>query len=231
MSVGKVLNRPLLVAALWLPLLLAWDVSGADLALAQALGDHAGFALREHAVLVQVLHRGGRIAAALALAAQAVHAAWPVRAGTPGRAERVLWLLMTLAGWLAVSWLKSKSLSSCPWDLAAFGGSADYIGHWSAWQNGTADGGPGRCFPSGHAVAGFGFFSLAFLWRRHRPQRAARFAAAALLAGAVFGAAQVLRGAHFVSHVLWAAWFCWLLCAGVAAAADGVFSARRSAAA
>ena len=205
------LNRPLLVAVLLLPLLLAWDMSRADLALAKLLGSSAGFALRENAVLVQVLHRGGRIAAGCVLAAQAVHAAWPVHAGTPGRAERVLWLLVTLAVWVAVSWIKSASLSSCPWDLAAFGGSADYVGHWTAWQNAIADGGPGRCFPSGHAVAGFAFFSLAFLWRRHRPQRAARFAAAALIAGAVFGAAQVLRGAHFVSHVLWSAWFCWLL--------------------
>ena len=228
------LRRPLLAALAALPLLLAWDASGWDLLLSRMLASPAGFPLRDHALLVQVLHRGGRVAAAVALAAQAVHALLPVlptRSAAPVRAQRLLWLAMTLLGWMGVSWLKSKSSSSCPWDLAAFGGAADYVGHWSAWWRGIADGGPGRCFPSGHAVAGFAFFSLAFLWRRHRPQLAARFAAAAFVSGSVLGATQVLRGAHFVSHVMWAAWCCWLLCAVVAASADSCFSARTPAAA
>ena len=32
-----------------------------------------------------------------------------------------------------------------------------------------------------------------------------------LALGALFGAAQVMRGAHYVSHVLWSAWICWTL--------------------
>ena len=42
--------------------------------------------------------------------------------------------------------------------------------------------------------------------------------AAVCLAGGAFGAAQVVRGAHFVSHVLWSAWICWVLCVLAAAA-------------
>lgn len=35
--------------------------------------------------------------------------------------------------------------------------------------------------------------------------------------GALFGGAQVLRGAHFVSHVLWSGWICWALAAASSA--------------
>jgi membrane-associated PAP2 superfamily phosphatase len=226
------LHRPLVAALLVLPLLVAWDASGLDMALSQVVAGSAGFPLRDNTWLVRVLHDGGRVAAALALIAQLVHAALPVHAGTPARRQRGLWLGMTLVGWVAVSWIKSKSLTSCPWDLAAFGGAAHYVGHWDAWWHRVADGAGGRCFPSGHALAGFAFFSLAFLWQPLQPRRAAWFALAALGAGLLFGAAQVLRGAHFVSHVLWSGWACWLLCGLVATAVDSAgnaLSARRPA--
>ena len=111
-------------------------------------------------------------------------------------------------GLTVVALLKRASSTSCPWDLAEFGGQAAYVSHWLP---GVADGGPGHCFPSGHAVAAFAFFALYFHWRPHQPARARAWLAATLAAGAVFGAAQVVRGAHFASHVLWSAWICWAL--------------------
>jgi hypothetical protein len=39
---------------------------------------------------------------------------------------------------------------------------------------------------------------------------------AVLAAGALFGWAQLARGAHFPSHTLWSAWLCWVI--GVAGA-------------
>jgi membrane-associated PAP2 superfamily phosphatase len=33
------------------------------------------------------------------------------------------------------------------------------------------------------------------------------------VAGALFGWAQLARGAHFASHTMWSAWLCWTLCA------------------
>jgi membrane-associated PAP2 superfamily phosphatase len=77
------------------------------------------------------------------------------------------------------------------------------------WLPGVADGGPGHCFPSGHAVAAFAFFGLYFLWRPHRPRLAAATAAATLIIGLAFGWAQLARGAHYLSHTLWSAWLCW----------------------
>lgn len=109
--------------------------------------------------------------------------------------------------------IKRGSATSCPWDLAEFGGTARFVPHW-AW--GGSDGGPGHCFPSGHAVAAFAFFALHFAWRETHPAIAHRWLFATLGGGLVFGAAQVMRGAHFVSHVGWSAWACWTITALVA---------------
>ena len=79
----------------------------------------------------------------------------------------------------------------------------------------TFDGGSGRCFPAGHASAGFGFVAGYFAFARDAPRVARAWLVAALLAGLIFGLAQQVRGAHFMSHTLWTAWLCW--CVGLAA--------------
>jgi membrane-associated PAP2 superfamily phosphatase len=169
-----------------------------------------------------LLHDGGRWLSGAVLLALVADACRRHAAG-PGRAQRWQALGVVLLGLIVVPTLKRASSTSCPWDLAEFGGQAAYVPHWS-W--GVADGGPGHCFPSGHAVAAFAFFALYFLWRPYRPAWARAWLLGTLVAGAVFGAAQVLRGAHFVSHVLWSAWICWLV-AALASTALEVFSRRR----
>ena len=119
---------------------------------------------------------------------------------------------LLLCAFALVPAAKRFSASSCPWDLSLFGGSALYAPHWSRW----VDGGPGHCFPSGHAVAAFAFLPLYFQWRAQRPALARAILAASLGVGALFGYAQVARGAHFASHIIWSAWLCW--CIGVVAA-------------
>jgi len=104
--------------------------------------------------------------------------------------------------------LKLGSLTSCPWSLAEFGGTATYVSHWAFGQ---ADGGPGRCFPAGHATAAFCFLPGWFILRRAAPVAARRWLIATLFAGAVLTMVQVVRGAHYVSHSLWTGWFCLLL--------------------
>jgi membrane-associated PAP2 superfamily phosphatase len=90
---------------------------------------------------------------------------------------------------------------------------AAYVPHW---RIGVVDGGPGHCFPSGHAVAAFAFLPGYFLLREQRPGWAHAWLAAVCVAGAAFGAAQVVRGAHYPSHTLWSAWLCWVVCVVVA---------------
>lgn len=206
--------------------LLAWDISGADLAVARLFASAHGFAWRQAWWAGTLLHDGGRSGAFVLLAALVVAAlrAPPGAAGigtatAPSRAERWRWLGVTLLCVLLVPALKRFSTTSCPWELAEFGGAARYVSHWALGQ---ADGGPGHCFPSGHAVAAFAFFTLYFLWRGHDPPRAHRWLAAVAVAGLLFGTAQLARGAHYPSHTLWTAWACW----AIAALAAAVFRRR-----
>jgi len=47
--------------------------------------------------------------------------------------------------------------------------------------------------------------------------------------GALYGWAQLARGAHYVSHTLWSAWLCWVVCALAAHWQARRQSARRAA--
>ena len=208
-------RRDAALTALALLALLAWDFSGADLWLTRQIADGAGFAWRDAWLTRHLLHDGGRLFAFGLLAVGLADVWWLSRRRGPSRAERAWWTAVVFVSLLAVPAIKQLSATSCPWDLAEFGGVAAYVPHW---QLGLADGGPGHCFPSGHAVAAFVFFGLYFLWRGHRPRLARAWLAGTLLLGLAFGAAQVLRGAHYLSHVLWTAWICWALAAGASAA-------------
>lgn len=196
-----------ITAALTLALL-AWDLSGLDLALAGLSGGPAGFALRDHWLLTNGLHDGGRRLVWLAMLLLCLGVWWPLGALRRISLTRRLQLAATpLLAALAVSALKSASATSCPWDLAQFGGVARHASHWL--QALQPDGGSGHCFPAGHASAGFSFLGGYFALRHDEPVLARRWLWAALGAGLVFGLGQQLRGAHFMSHTLWSAWICW----------------------
>ena len=192
-----------------LALLLAWDASGADLGMTRWLAGPHGFPWRDAWLTRYALHDGGRLLSGAVLLTTVLHSLRRPADG-PSRAQRLGAVGVVALGFLVVPSVKRFSATSCPWDLAEFGGTAAYVSHW---QFGLADGGPGHCFPSGHAVAAFAFFAMYFLWRRHRPAVARAWLGATLAAGTVFGAAQCLRGAHYPSHVLWSAWICWTVAA------------------
>lgn len=209
------MRAPLPTPARWTSLLwgllavLAWDASGLDVAAAQLLGTTAGFAWRDNFWLSQVLHNGARALG------------WVVLLGCTGLAIRPLGPLKHLSArergaWAGSIWLallavvliKGVSRTSCPWDLGMFGGTAGYVSHWAL---GAIDGGPGHCFPAGHASTGFAFLAGYFWLQERLPTLARRWWWCAVLAGTVLGLAQQLRGAHFMSHTLWTAWLCWAI--------------------
>ncbi len=222
-------QRDLAIALASLALIAAWEASGLDLALAAWYGTVSGFSWRDTWWARDVLHNGERLLAAAAWLLFAAYALGAPR-GHPPRSARLFWLAVTSACLALVPAAKRFSTSSCPWDLTPFGGAAPYVPHWMLDR---FDGGPGHCFPSGHAVASFAFLGLYFLWRDHSRARARIALTAVLAAGLAFGWTQMLRGAHFASHVMWSAWLCWAACAAAAWAgrSDGGARARRSAAA
>ncbi len=196
-------------------LTLLWDATGLDTATMRLIGTPRGFALQDAWLLTRVLHDGLRQAMTGAWLALLAWVLWPGL--RMPRRERGLVLLLVTLSLLAVTLAKHTSLTSCPWDLQAFGGTARWVSHW-AW--GVGDGGPGRCFPGGHASSGFAFITLSLPWldapagATRRRAVGLRWLAATLCVGLLAGAAQSLRGAHFPSHALWTL----LICAAVSLA-------------
>jgi membrane-associated PAP2 superfamily phosphatase len=192
------------LAVLGFVFLVVWDISGLDMRIMQHWGSPHGFALTHAFWMQTVLHEGGRDVGWFALLLTCI-AAWRGAFGI--RAARWRAAIATMLGCvLLISFIKHHSLTSCPWDLREFGGKAQYISHWR-W--GLKDGGGGQCFPSGHASTGFAFFSLYFLWRDIDIVKAKWALRTVLSSGLIFGAVQMMRGAHYPSHTLWTAWICW----------------------
>ncbi|MEP7301703.1 MAG: phosphatase PAP2 family protein [Caldimonas sp.] len=187
----------------------AWDASGLDLPVTRWFASPSGFALSDHWLFAGVLHSGAR-GVAWAVALLLVLNVWrPLPfARILMRGDRLWWLATTLACIVLIPLLKRVSLTSCPSSLAEFGGVAGYVSHWAF---GVADGGPGRCFPAGHATAAFGFLPGYFALRRAAPRAARWWLLVTVVAGALLAGVQVVRGAHFISHSLWTAWWCWAL--------------------
>ena len=174
---------------------------GGDLWIADriyALEGHA-WRLQDGFITQAVLHVGGRRFSALAwllvvvgFGASFVHP--PLRAWRSALGKLALSVLLSTS---LVALLKNWTHVACPWDLVRYGG-------------GQPEGlGVGRCFPAGHASAGYAWMALYFFFLAVRPAWRWHGLALGLVLGLVFGVDQQLRGAHFLSHDLWAAAICW----------------------
>ncbi|GAB3101397.1 phosphatase PAP2 family protein [Lysobacter terrae] len=134
--------------------------------------------------------------------------------GAMARETRAQWrrpllylLLATAMAALTVAWMKSWTNVNCPWALTDFGGDRHYHGLFAARLAEPR----GTCFPAAHASAGYCWLSLYFFFLKTRPHlRWLGFGVAAGF-GLLFGFVQQLRGAHFLSHDLWALAVCWLV--------------------
>jgi len=192
--------------------LLAWDLGGLDLPLVRWYGSTTGFVWRDQWLTGGVMHEGVRAAAWVVFGLLVVSIWRPLPfARLLTRRERIWWVVTTLACVALIPLLKRASWTSCPWSLIEFGsGTARYVSHWAF---GVRDGGPGGCFPSGHASSAFSFLTGWFVLRRRAPLAARIWLAVTLAAGLLFGWVQMMRGAHYLSHSLWTAWVCWAVAA------------------
>jgi len=139
------------------------------------------------------------IAFALILIASVSRPAWLTRLRLSRR--EAIFLLLCLATVPAIVGLvRQHSRVSCPRTLQRYGGQIeDQFGHIDPARF-LRKAGPGRCWPSGHASGGFALLCLAFLGRARRTR--INFAIFSLSIGGAMGAYQVLRGAHFASHIV-----------------------------
>lgn len=105
--------------------------------------------------------------------------------------------------------LKALTAVHCPWNLSDFGGSESYT---SLLSERTPILKPGRCWPGGHASAGFSLIAFYFVLRDRRPRAAAWSLGLALGLGGVFSIGRMMQGAHFLSHNVWTLLLDWLIC-------------------
>ena len=204
---GPFWRLPALISLGLLPLLVAWDFSGADMKIEAHWGGSAGFALRSNWWMEKILHEGARSIGWFFLLALVLSIWRPWGAlRTLATIDRVGVFGSVLCALLSVAIIKGISQTSCPWDLQVFGGLAPYVSHWDFWQR---DGGGGHCFPAGHASTGFAFMAAYFGLKQNKAPAALAWLLGALLLGFALGISQQMRGAHFMSHTLWTAWLCW----------------------
>ena len=176
-------------------------------------GGSAGFPLQHEPILEIWLHDRFRKAAWLVFIGCWIWALLPQTSAHTRRKDRVLLMLLVLLNLVLINGLKHFSSTSCPWSVQNWGEIADYVSHWR-W--GLADGGPGRCFPGGHASAAWAFapLLLAAWWPlgdKPRHPKALIISGFFLLGVLLTAVTQTLRGAHYPSHTLWTA----VICSGV----------------
>ncbi|EIK53610.1 PA-phosphatase-like phosphoesterase [Stutzerimonas stutzeri TS44] len=108
-----------------------------------------------------------------------------------------------------VSPLKTLTGVHCPWSLSEFGGTETFT-PLLAERAPTLK--PGRCWPGGHASAGFSLLALYFVLRDRHPRLARAALGVALALGTLMSAGRVMQGAHFASHNLWTLLLDWTIC-------------------
>lgn len=107
-----------------------------------------------------------------------------------------------------ISVFKHFSIHACPWSLSIYGGTQPLIPLFGRLPAGAV---AGHCFPGGHASGGFALMAFYFGFRDTLPRFAKIGLAIGLVIGLAMGYAQMMRGAHFMSHNLWTAYIVWMV--------------------
>jgi membrane-associated PAP2 superfamily phosphatase len=204
------LGIPLAIAAL----LLLIEPTRLDFALANLMyAPGAGFVGKHSAFLEDILHDRAKQAVILfgVLSVAGFIGSFFIQRLKPMKRQLGYLVLAMGVSTSFVTPMKAVTAVQCPWSLSQFGGKETYsplLSHRPATDK------PGRCWPGGHAAAGFTLFALYFVWRDRKPKWARAGFVFALTLGTVFSISRMLQGAHFFSHNLWTAVFCWLICLG-----------------
>ena len=88
----------------------------------------------------------------------------------------------------------------CPYQLNIYNGLYPFVRVLESYPTDFIQTKVGRCFPAGHATAGFAFLGLFYAFRQYKYRLAGLSAGLAL--GWIAGIYQMLRGQHFLSHTL-----------------------------
>jgi membrane-associated PAP2 superfamily phosphatase len=96
---------------------------------------------------------------------------------------------------LVVSYLKHNTNIYCPDNINLYGGNKKYHKISDLNIKDTTEK-PGKCFPAGHASAGYSIISLALIAKKKKLKNIVF--AVVFVYGSLMGGYQILRGVHFV---------------------------------
>lgn len=117
--------------------------------------------------------------------------------------------------------LKAFTNTPCPKHLQHYGGEYPYVTVLTAYPESFKREGSVRCFPAGHASAGFALMSLYFLFNQPAIRKTALTSAIGL--GWITGGYKMLIGDHFLSHTLMSMEIAWLIIILIKWAIDMLF--------
>ena len=160
-----------------------------------------------------VIHRGGQFVMMVYAKGLLVFAIFTLLIKKLKVYRKAAWFLVlaSLTGVAIIGELKNITHIYSPWDLLVFGGEYPHIRLFDTVAS-TAP--VGHAFPAGHAGGGFALLSFYFWFREKNHSCRYYFLAVALGMGLIFGLEQDIRGAHMLSHDLFAFAICWLACMG-----------------
>jgi membrane-associated PAP2 superfamily phosphatase len=201
----------------WLVLVLCFQYTSVDVWLAKHFYNTVlhQWPYREYWLLQAGIHKIGRNAVYAMGGGMLVCLLLSCRATSrlsPYRRALAFLVIAGVAGPLVITYLKSHTHIYCPWDLRLFGGNKPHI---QIFDSVSAQLSVGHCFPAGHSSLGFTLVNLYFFCLVVKPELKFYGLALGLTIGSVFGIAQEIRGAHFLSHDLFALAICWFCSATV----------------
>ncbi|MBX8577590.1 phosphatase PAP2 family protein [Pseudomonas cichorii] len=195
--------------------LMLLELTTLDMSLARLVYDpQAGDFIGKHSYFLEdILHdRAKQVVIGLAVVSMLLFAAsFKVGRLMPWRRELGCLVLSMALSTGFVTPVKVITSVQCPWSLTEFGGKETYSELLASRPETDK---PGRCWPGGHAATGFTLFALFFIFRDRKPRLAKAGLVLALSLGSIFSIGRMLQGAHFFSHNVWTAVFCWLICLG-----------------
>ena len=182
-----------------------WPIDAWTIAPFYQAGRAQPFAWREHWALAKLSHH--TVKHVVILIGVVLFVAW-LASFYRARLQAWRWpaayvLLAMMFSPSVIGLLKSLSAHACPWNLSAYGGSSIEFALFAPVPEHV---GTGKCLPAGHSAGGFSLFAFYFVARQAGLKHAPLYACAALLLGMSMGLAQMMRGAHFLSHNVWSAW-------------------------
>jgi membrane-associated PAP2 superfamily phosphatase len=140
---------------------------------------------------------------------------WRARLPLPGLKRRDLWVTVgTLAlAPLLVGIGKAATNVFTPNQTRHYGGFAPYVKVLEDYPVADHPKKRGRGFPAGHASGGFALMALSGLAATRRGRAVG--VAVGLTVGWMMGLYQMLKGAHYLSHTVLTALFCWIVFLGL----------------